>query len=288
MDKTKYKRSHRTQIKKVDMNGVLLGGEESLFLIAGPCIVEDISICTEIIEEASRICKKYNVNYIFKASYDKANKTIKGSYRGPGWRRGIEMLGEVKSITGVPILTDIHEISQCKPASEVADILQVPALLSKQIDLILAVAETGKVVNIKKGQFTAPWEANNVLSRMSDAGYEKILVTERGYMHGYQTLISDMRSLQIVSEYGYPVVFDGSHSVHANDTIISGTLLSHRDFIFPLIRSAVANGVDGVFLEIHPKPDQAKSDSIGTVPLYELDNLVGTIVEIDKAISNRI
>ena len=279
-------RTHRIGIKKIQCNSFTIGNDSPLFLIAGPCLVEDISICKEIAKEAKRICNKYGLNYIFKASFDKSNKTIPNSYRGPGWEKGLEQLKQIKKEIQTPIITDIHEREQCDAVAEVADIIQIPALLSKQIDLILDSAKTGKIINIKKGQFTAPWEIKNILSRLSEEGYDNVMITERGTMFGYQTLVSDMRSLQIISQFGYPVIFDGSHSVHGNNSIVENTQLKHRDFILPLVRSAVANGIDGLFLEIHPYPDKAKSDPIGTFPLEKLEKLVEQVVEIDKALIN--
>ncbi len=280
-----YSRKKRSGIHSFGIADFKVGGTHPLYLIAGPCIVEDPEICYEIIDEARRVCTKYGINYIFKASYDKANKTIKDSYRGEGWQKGLKALEKIKAKTGIPILTDVHEREQCDPVAQVVDVLQIPALLSKQIDLILAAAKTGRAINMKKGQFTAPWEANNVLTRLRDAGYEKVMTTERGYMFGYQTLISDMRSLQVMSTFGFPVVYDASHSVHGNDTITTGTKFVHRDFIRPLVRSATASGVDGIFLEIHPRPDQAKSDATGTFPLANLDALISEVVQIDRIVN---
>ncbi len=281
-------RKHRKNIKSVNVGNAeksfKLGGGAPLMLIAGPCIVEDHGVCLEIASEAERVAAKNNINYVFKASYDKANKTIAGSYRGPNVDAGLAALAKIKSDSGSFLITDVHEPEQCAKTAEIADILQIPALLSKQIDLIIAAGKTGKVVNIKKGQFTAPWEMNNVCSRMEEEGFNKNIVTERGYMFGYQTMITDMRALQIMSELGRPVIYDGSHSVHGNDTITSGTNLNHRDFIKPLVRSAVANGIDGVFLEVHPDPDKALSDSAGTLALKDLDDLITEINNIDKVL----
>ena len=279
-------RIHRENIDEIKIKDFSIGGLNPLTLIAGPCIVEDISICKEIADTTKKICEKYGLNYIFKASYDKANKTILNSYRGLGWREGLDQLSKIKEEIDVPILTDVHEINQCAEASKVADILQIPALLSKQIDLILAASKTGLPINIKKGQFTAPWEMKNVLSRLEKEGFNDVMISERGSLFGYQTLISDMRALQIMSQFKHPVIFDGSHSVHSNPTITENSDFLHRDFIGPLTRSAVANGVDGIFLEIHPTPDDAKSDSIGTFPLGSLDNLIKQIIKIDQVFQN--
>ena len=286
MDKEISFRKHRKDIHKIKCAGRDLGSDSPLFLIAGPCGIEESSICKEIAKEIERVSEKLQINYFFKASFDKANKTIPGSYRGPGWEKGLEELKKIKKDIQAPIVTDVHEKEQCSVVAEVADILQIPALLSKQIDLILAAAATGKTINIKKGQFTSPWEMKNIISRLDEEGFENYLITERGNMFGYQLLVSDMRSLQIMSQFGHPIIFDASHSVHGNDMIKTNTKLQHRDFIRPLIRSAVANGIDGLFLETHPEPDKALSDSAGTFPLYKLEDLLHEVVEIDKIISN--
>ena len=280
-----YKREHRSIIQSYSIDNIKVGGDNQLFLIAGPCLVEDVDMCVDIIDVATEVCNKYNVNFIFKASYDKANKTIKNSYRGPGWKAGINILEKIKSKRNIPILTDVHEKEQCFYAAQVASILQIPALLSKQIDLIVSAAKTGLAVNIKKGQFTPAWEANNVITSLTDDGYNKIMITDRGYVFGYGNLISDMRALQIMTQFKVPVIFDGSHSVHGNDAIVTGGNIKHRDFIRPLVRSAVANGVDGVFLEVHPHPDKALSDATGTYPLDKLDVLLKEITSIDRALN---
>lgn len=277
-------RTHRKNIQEIKIANFKIGGTNPLTLIAGPCIVEELSICEEIAEVSKRICDKYGINYIFKTSYDKANKTIPNSYRGPGWKKGLEQLSEIKRKIKIPIITDVHEKEQCELASKIVDVIQIPALLSKQIDLIISAAKTGLPINIKKGQFTAPWEMKNVITRLEKEGFKNVIISERGNLFGYQTLISDMRSLQIMSEFTRPIIFDASHSVHGNEMIIQNTTFVHRDFISSLACSAVANGVDGVFLEIHPEPDKAKSDSIGTFPLYDLENLVRKLVSIDQCL----
>jgi len=278
-------RKTRSHIRKVTVGNTVVGGGEPLLIIAGPCIVEDPSLCVEIAKEVKAVCNEIGTGYLFKASYDKANKTIRGSFRGPGVNRGLDILKHVKSATNVCVTTDVHEIDQCVEAAEVADLLQIPALLSKQIDLIKAAAATGKAVNIKKCQFTAPWEINNVLTRLSEEGFEDTIATERGYSFGYNTLISDMRALQIMSTYNRPVIYDVSHSVHGNDTILFGTEFSHRDFIRPLARSAAANGIDGLFMEVHPDPDKALSDGVGTVALKDVKEIIREVVAVDQAIN---
>ena len=278
-------RTHRKNIREVSVGNTRIGGGAPLMVIAGPCVVEDQGICVEVATEIKRITDELGLGYVFKASYDKANKTIKGSYRGPGVDDGLNTLKAVKAAVDVNITTDVHEPEQCAEAAEMADLLQIPALLSKQIDLIKAAAATGKPVNIKKGQFTAPWEMSNVLSRLSDDGYENTMATDRGYMFGYQTMIVDMRALQIMSTFGKPVIFDASHTVHGNETILSGTEFSHRDFIRPLGRSAVANGVDGVFIEVHPEPEKALSDGAGTLALADVATVLTEWAAIDRVLA---
>ncbi len=278
-------RTHRRNIREVSVGNTRIGGGAPLMVIAGPCVVEDQGICIEVAAEIRRITEELGLGYVFKASYDKANKTIAGSYRGPGVNDGLNTLKAVKAAVGVNVTTDVHEPEQCAEAAEYADLLQIPALLSKQIDLIKAAAATGRPVNIKKGQFTAPWEMSNVLSRLSDDGFENTVATDRGYMFGYQTMIVDMRGLQIMSTFGKPVIFDASHTVHGNETILSGTDFNHRDFIRPLGRSAVANGVDGIFIEVHPEPEKALSDGAGTLALADVAVVLKEWAAIDRVLA---
>jgi len=278
-------RTHRKNIREVAIGNTRIGGGVPLMVIAGPCVVEDQGICIEVASEIKRITAELGLGYVFKASYDKANKTIAGSYRGPGVNDGLETLKAVKAAVGVNVTTDVHEPEQCAEAADVADLLQIPALLSKQIDLIKAAAATDKAVNIKKGQFTAPWEMSNVLSRLSEDGYENTMATDRGYMFGYQTMITDMRGLQIMSTFGKPVIFDASHTVHGNESILSGTDFKHRDFIRPLGRSAVANGVDGIFIEVHPEPEKALSDGAGTLALADVATVLKEWAAIDHVLA---
>lgn len=279
-------RTHRKNIQEISVGNTRIGGGAPLMVIAGPCVVEDHGICLEVATEIKRITDELGLGYVFKASYDKANKTIKGSYRGPGVGEGLRTLEAVKAKAGVNVTTDVHEPEQCAEAADIAELLQIPALLSKQIDLIKAAAATGKPVNIKKGQFTAPWEMSNVLSRLADDGFDNAMATDRGYMFGYQTMIVDMRGLQIMSTFGKPVIFDASHTVHGNESILSGTDFSHRDFIRPLGRSAVANGVDGIFLEVHPDPDKALSDGAGTLALADVAAVLKEWSEVDRVLAD--
>jgi 2-dehydro-3-deoxyphosphooctonate aldolase (KDO 8-P synthase) len=278
------KRNHRKKISEVKLTNFSVGGiNNPICLIAGPCVVEDEFICLDIIDTLSELCLKYKINYIFKTSFDKANKTISNSYRGPGWKEGLKKIQKIKSKRNIPIITDVHEADQCDPVSEICEILQIPALLSKQIDLILAAAKTGNAINIKKGQFTPPYEMKNVISRLSDNGYSKTMITDRGFVFGYGSLINDMRALQILSSFQKPVIFDGSHSVHSSS--IPRNEFEPRDYIIPLTRSAVANGVDGIFIETHPQPEKALSDGDGTLDLKKMEKLIKEVSEIDVLIS---
>jgi 2-dehydro-3-deoxyphosphooctonate aldolase (KDO 8-P synthase) len=222
--------------------------------------------------------------YIFKASFDKANRTSALSFRGEGLEQGLDILAEIKEEFGVPILTDVHEPSQCALVAQVADVLQIPAFLSRQTDLLTAAAETGRVLNIKKGQFLAPWDAKNIIEKVVAAGSHKIMLCERGVSFGYNTLVVDMRSLPIMRSFGYPVVFDGTHSVQqpGGQGTTSG---GQREFIPHLVRAAVATGcVDALFLEVHPEPDKALSDSATMLPLANLKELLKTACDIQKIV----
>ena len=265
-----------TQAREVAVGSIKIGGKNPLALIAGPCVVESLDVMCRIADDIQGITSKLGIPYIFKASYDKANKTITGSYRGPGWLEGLEALRQVKQKTGLPLLTDVHTEDQVKEAAEVCDVLQIPALLSKQIDLILAAAKTGRPVNMKKGQWTAPWEMTNVVNRLSAEGFKDMLLTERGTSFGFQLLVNDFRSLVIMKSIGKPVIFDASHSVHGSP-VIGEKVGGNREFIPALCRSAVACGVDALFLEVHPKPDRALSDAQGTFPLERMSELLSMI-----------
>ncbi len=261
---------------QVNIGSITLGGRKPLALIAGPCVVESSDVMCRIADDIQTVTSKLGIPYIFKASYDKANKTIGDSYRGPGWMEGLESLRLLKQKTGVPVLTDIHTAEQVDAVAEVCDVLQIPALLSKQIDLILAAAKTGRPVNIKKGQWTAPWEMTNVVNRLSAEGYEDVMLTERGTSFGFQLLINDFRSLVIMKFIGKPIIFDASHSVHGAPTV-GESVGGNREFIPALCRSAVACGVDALFLEVHPEPDRALSDAQGTFPLGRMADLLHMI-----------
>lgn len=258
---------------------VRVGGDAPLFLIAGPCVIESEAHATEMAERIASIARDENVPLIFKASYDKANRSSLDSYRGPGLQEGLRILAEIKKRTGLPILTDVHEVAQVGPAAEVCDVLQVPAFLSRQTDLLLAAGRSGRAVNIKKGQFLSPWDVAHAVEKVVSTGNHKIILTERGASFGYQNLVVDMRSFPVMRKLGYPVVFDVTHSVQLPGGAgkASG---GQPEFIEPLARAGAALGVDGVFLEVHDNPAKALSDGANAVPLAELRPLLRKITRI--------
>jgi 2-dehydro-3-deoxyphosphooctonate aldolase (KDO 8-P synthase) len=263
---------------------MLIGQNGRLAVIAGPCVIESKEICRIIATAALDICNELGLPYIFKASFDKANRTSALSFRGQGLDEGLDVLAQIKEEFGVPVLTDVHEAGQCEVVAQVADVLQIPAFLSRQTDLLTAAAGPGRVLNIKKGQFLAPWDAKNIIDKVVAAGSHKIMLCERGVSFGYNTLVVDMRSLPIMRSYGYPVVFDGTHSVQqpGGQGTSSG---GQREFIPHLVRAAVATGcVDALFLEVHPDPEKALSDSATMLPLAELKELLKVSSEIQRIV----
>ncbi len=256
----------------ITINGLRVGAGRPLALIAGPCVIEGRAECLELAGRLARWAERRRVPFVFKASYDKANRTSRSAYRGPGLREGLSILAEVKRRFRVPVLTDVHAPEQVAPAAEVADILQLPAFLCRQTDLVLALGASGRVVNIKKAQFLAPWDVRHVIEKIESTGNRRILLTERGVCFGYNNLVADMRSLLVLRETGYPVVFDATHSVQrpggAGDR--SG---GDGRWAPALARAAVATGCDAVFIETHPDPARAKSDRDNAIPLAALDGL---------------
>lgn len=269
------------------MNTVTIGnarvGNGPLLVIAGPCVMESLDLCRRVCEHAQIVCAKLGLPYVFKASFDKANRTSGTAFRGQGLDEGLRILQTIKDEFGVPVVTDIHEPAQAAPVAEVADILQIPAFLSRQTDLLLAAAATGKCVNVKKGQFLAPWDMKNVVDKMTDAGCFNLLLTERGASFGYNTLVVDMRSLPIMRGYGWPVIMDATHAVQqpGGQGASSG---GQREFIPTLARAAVAAGVDGLFLEVHPDPERALSDAATMLPLSHLEDVLAPCVAIDQIV----
>ena len=250
-----------------------------LTLIAGPCVIESRELCFEIASALRVISRKFGINFIFKASYDKANRSSGQSFRGPGLKAGLDVLAEVRAKFGVPVLTDVHTEEQVHAAAEAVDVLQIPAFLCRQTDLIVAAVQTGKIVNLKKGQFLSPREMEQVVKKAEEAGGRKLLVTERGTTFGYNNLVADMRSIPIMREFGFPVIFDATHSVQ-----LPGAGGDHsggqREMAPVLARAAIAAGADGVFFETHPNPERALSDGPNMIPLAEMPRLISGLVKL--------
>jgi 2-dehydro-3-deoxyphosphooctonate aldolase (KDO 8-P synthase) len=264
---------------KFSIGKIRFGGGAPLFLIAGPCVIESEAHATMMAEKLAAAASELGVPYIFKASYDKANRSSVSSFRGPGLKDGLRILKKIKKRVGVPILTDVHEVSHVAPAAEVCDILQVPAFLSRQTDLLVAVGKSGRVANLKKGQFLSPWEMKNAVEKVVTTGNEKIILTERGASFGYQNLVVDMRSFPIMRKLGYPVVFDVTHSVQlpGGEGKSSG---GQPEFIEPLARAGTAVGVDGLFLEVHGNPSKALSDGTNALPLDQFRPLLEKLLRL--------
>lgn len=267
----------------VEVGSIRFGGRSRFVLIAGPCVIESADHAASLARQLVDIARTHSVPFVFKASYDKANRTSGRSFRGPGMPEGLAVLADIKARIGVPILTDIHEPGQAAAAAEVADILQIPAFLSRQTDLLSAAAKTGRAVNIKKGQFLAPDDIRHAIAKVLDAGNRRVIVTERGTSFGYHNLIVDMRSFPIMRAQQVPVVFDVTHSLQlpgGGDGVTAGL----AEYVEPLARAGIAAGVDGVFLEVHEDPSRAKSDAQNALRLDLLDGLLGRLVAIDDII----
>src|SRR4030067_492407 len=256
-----------------------------LFFIAGPCVIEDDVMAMEVASELLSISRDYNIFIIFKASYDKANRTSVNSYRGPVIEKGIEVLAKIKAESGLPVLSDIHSPEEVNIVKEVLDVLQIPAFLCRQTDLLLSAALTQKAVNIKKGQFLSPWDMKNAVEKIKHAGNNNIMLTERGTMLGYNNLVVDMRSIPVMKSFGYPVIFDATHSVQLPG--VTGTASGgQREFIRTLSMAAVAAGADGVFMEVHPDPDKALSDGATQIPLKEVRTLIQDLSRLGDFVRN--
>lgn len=262
--------------------GLSLGNPQAPLLIAGPCVIEDRDICLRIGETAAEACRKLGFGYMFKASFDKANRTSISSYRGPGIDAGLSILADIGRTLGVPLLTDVHEPGQAAAAAEVVDMLQIPAFLCRQTDLLVACAKTGKPVNVKKAQFLAAEDMRSVLDKLAAAGCRRMALTERGTSFGYHNLVVDMRGLAVMRNLGVPVIFDATHSVQLPGGL-GASSGGQREFVAPLSRAAAAVGIDGLFLETHPEPSRAKSDGANSIPLAELENLLSTVKRIHDA-----
>ena len=270
-------------MRTVEINGLHVGAGLTHLIIAGPCVIEDTGLVLETAAELKRITTDLKLSFIFKASYDKANRSSGTSFRGPGLKEGLAVLAKVKETVGVPVLSDVHTSEEATAAGKVLDVLQIPAFLCRQTDLLLAAARTGRVVNVKKGQFLAPWDMANIVQKVETTGNPRLLLTERGASFGYNNLVTDFRALPIMRRLGYPVIFDATHSVQLPGG--AGTKSSgQREFIAPLARAAVAAGCEGLFMEVHPDPDKALSDGPNMVPLAQVRALLEQIVRIAAAV----
>jgi len=272
-------------VTPVSAGAVSFGTGHPLAFILGPCVIESEGHAIDIAVAIAEIAKRVGVPVVFKASFDKANRTSLTSYRGPGLEEGVRVLGKVKERTGLPILTDIHDASQAAPAAKVADILQIPAFLSRQTDLIVAAAKTGRAVNIKKGQFLAPKDMKHAIAKVTHSGNNKVIVTERGASFGYNNLVVDPRSFPMLRELGYPVVFDVTHSLQlpgAGEGVTGGL----AEYLEPMAQAGVAAGVDGVFMEVHEEPSRARSDAANALKLDRLEPLLRRLLALDKIVRN--
>ena len=266
--------------------GVVCGDGQPLVVIAGPCVVESKDLAQEVAERMKHICARLGIGYVFKASYDKANRTSLAGYRGPGRDEGLAVISSIGASLGIPVLTDIHETSDAAVAAKHVDVLQIPAFLCRQTDLLLAAAATGKAINVKKGQFLAPWDMKNVVEKLRNGGATNVLVTERGTSFGYNTLVVDYRGLPQLRASAAPVIFDVTHSVQqpGGQGTSSG---GQREYAGALARAAVAVGVDGLFLETHPDPDKAPSDGPNMIPLHRMEALLEQLLAIRQAVAAR-
>lgn len=270
-------------MKEVKIGNLTVGGGKGLFLLAGPCVIEDPERTLMIGRRTKEICDRLGIPYIFKASFDKANRSSYSSFRGPGLEEGLKILAHIKKELQVPVVSDIHSVEQIEPAAEVLDVLQIPAFLCRQTDLVYGAAKTGKCVNVKKGQFMAPKDMINVLKKMEEAGNENLMLTERGASFGYNNLVVDMRSFPIMRDFGYPVIFDATHSVQLPGG--AGTKSSgQREFVPFLSRAAVGTGVDGLFMEVHDNPEEALSDGPNMVRLDDLEAILRDLKAIDTIV----
>lgn len=271
------------KVRKIDVDNGVAFGDGALTFIAGPCVIESRRMALDLAERLTALADKLKVKYIFKASFDKANRTSVDSYRGPGIEKGLDILAEIRMRFGVPVLTDIHEPWQCARAAEVCDVIQIPAFLARQTDLVVAAGETGAVINVKKGQFMAPEDMAQVIRKIESTGNRRIVLCERGASFGYRNLVADMRSLLLMRELGYPVVMDATHSVQRPGGLGTGSGGDGR-FAPALARAAVATGVDGVFMETHVNPKKALSDSANAIAFREVESLWKKLVSINEIV----
>ena len=267
----------------IKINNFNVSNDLPFFLIAGPCSIESKDHAIDHAGKINEICKQLNLNFVYKSSFDKANRSSSLSSRGVGIDQGLNILSDVKKTFNIPLITDVHESYQCKDVANVVDIIQIPAFLCRQTDLLYAAAETNKIINVKKGQFLAPWDMKNVLKKIVDYGNDQVLLTERGTSFGYNTLVSDMRAIPQMSQFGYPIIFDATHSVQqpGGMGITSG---GQREFVPVLARAAIAIGVSGLFVEVHENPDDAPSDGPNMLKISELSALLSKLIQLDKLV----
>ena len=270
----------------MQLDGFEVGPDRPFFLIAGPCVIESASLCEEVAGRMLELTRALGIPYVFKASFDKANRSSRASYRGPGLEAGLKVLADVRARFGVPVLTDVHEDTPLAEVATVVDVLQTPAFLCRQTNFIVAVASQGRPVNIKKGQFLSPWEMQNVVDKARSTGNPQVMVCERGFSFGYNNLVSDMRALAVMRGTGAPVVFDATHSVQLPGGQ-GGSSGGQREFVPVLARAAVAAGVSGVFMETHPAPARALSDGPNAWPLERMPALLETLRDIDRTVKSR-
>ncbi len=271
----------------IKVGSITVGGGAPLVLIAGPCVIESRPLVLQVAETLKQMTDELGIPFIFKSSYDKANRSSLASFRGPGLAGGLTVLQEVRETFGVPVLSDVHTLAEIGPAAEVLDVLQIPAFLCRQTDFLVEAARTGRPINVKKGQFMAPWDMKNVIEKFKGAGNDQVFVTERGASFGYNNLVADLRALPVIRSFGTPVIFDGTHSVQlpGGQGTVSG---GQREFVSTLTRAAVAAGVDGIFLEVHPDPDQALCDGPTMVALKDLPALLTSVRRIDALIKEEM
>ena len=273
--------------KEFSIGPVKVGGAQPQILIAGPCVIESEAHATMIAERLKEIAALAGVALIFKASYDKANRSSVNSYRGPGIEEGLRILKNIRQRTGLPVLTDVHEVAHVAPVAEVCDVVQIPAFLCRQTDLLVAAGKSGRAVNLKKGQFAAPWEMENALEKIASTGNEQILLTERGSSFGYNNLVVDMRAFQVMRGFGFPVIFDVTHSVQLPGAAGQSSG-GQPEFIAPLARAGTAAGVDGIFLEVHDHPAKALSDGTNALALEKLPALLGQITRLAALVREKL
>lgn len=271
-------------MERIAIQDFFIGPSEPLVLISGPCVIENEELVLQSAEFLTTLCSKLNIPFIFKSSYDKANRLSVNSFRGPGLEKGLKILSKVKKTFNVPIFTDVHTPEEAKAAAEVCDVLQIPAFLCRQTDLVVAAGETGKVINLKKGQFMAPWDMINIIQKVLSTNNSNILLTDRGTSFGYNNLVSDMRAIPIMQEMGFPVCFDATHSVQIPGGH-GGSTGGQRQFVETLAKAAVAAGCNALYMESHPNPNEAKSDKDSQIPLQELENLLKKLKSIYEVVN---